>query len=92
MVEVEACGPGVLDVSSEPIAIDSAPGPGLGLTVVIPCRDEPRVLDTLDSLWSAKRPRCDVETIVVINASEDDDDSVGMRNTCHQGSGLRMAS
>lgn len=48
--------------------------------VVIPCYDEPDVLTTLDALWRCHRPRCHVEVLIVINASEADSDSVHRRN------------
>lgn len=48
---------------------DSIPNK-LGITVVIPCFDEPYLPNTINSLLSAKKPDCDVEIIVVINAPE----------------------
>lgn len=42
----------------------------LGMVVVIPCYDEPDLLQTLKSLYDAVRPACAVEVIVVVNAPE----------------------
>jgi hypothetical protein len=53
---------------------------GLGIVVVIPCHDEADVVDTLESLWRAVRPRSAVELLLVVNGSEDDDHGVRARN------------
>lgn len=47
------------------------PHPALGMVVVIPCRREPNLMNSLDALWACERPGCSVEVIVVINSSED---------------------
>lgn len=46
----------------------------LGMVVVIPCYNEPDLLDTLESIWACQRPKKSVEVIVVINSSENDED------------------
>jgi hypothetical protein len=65
------------------ITSDSAhadPHPELGIVVVIPCYDEPDLAPVLESLWRCERPRCAVEILLVVNASERDDDDVRRRN------------
>jgi len=54
--------------------------PGLAIVVVIPCYDEPDVLQTLECLLRCRRPRGAVEVILVWNASEDDGEDVRCRN------------
>ncbi len=60
--------------------IAEPPPPELGLVVVIPCCDEPALLETLDSLHAARPPGCAVEVIVVVNAAEDAPAGVQERN------------
>jgi hypothetical protein len=52
----------------------------LGIVVVIPCYDEPDLLPVLESLWRCRRPRKAVEILLVMNASESDDDDLRRRN------------
>ncbi|MCK5365728.1 MAG: hypothetical protein KAR22_22280, partial [Gammaproteobacteria bacterium] len=52
----------------------------LGVVVVIPCYDEPDVLQTLESLRRCRRPRGAVEVLMIWNASERDHDDVRRRN------------
>ena len=40
------------------------------MIVVIPCYNEPNLLDSLTSLWRCARPNSAVEVIVVVNSSE----------------------
>jgi len=54
--------------------------PELGIVVVIPCYDEPDLMPVLESLWRCERPRGAVEILLVMNASEGDDDDVRRRN------------
>jgi hypothetical protein len=54
---------------SLPRQIQTPPGPGLGLVVVIPCFCEPDLVATLESLWNCARPNAAVEVIVVINSA-----------------------
>ena len=51
------------------------PSLNLGLVLVIPAREEPRLLGTLMGLAKCTLPPCDVEVIVVINGSEADGES-----------------
>ncbi|MEE8286034.1 MAG: hypothetical protein V3R72_05015, partial [Gammaproteobacteria bacterium] len=52
----------------------------LGVVVVIPCYDEPDVLQTLESLHHCRRPRGAVEVLLIWNASERDHDDLRHRN------------
>ncbi len=45
------------------------PDKSLGLCVIIPCYDEDRLIETLNSLWRCKRPAHLVEVIIVVNSS-----------------------
>lgn len=63
-----------------PPQILNAPGRDLGLIVVIPCYDEPKLTETLDTLLLCKRPHCHAEIIVVINASGKDPARVHAQN------------
>lgn len=51
-------------------SIDTEPDSRLGLVVVIPCFDEPGLMQRLECLWSCDRPDQSVEVIVVVNDSE----------------------
>jgi hypothetical protein len=63
-----------------PALRDTPAHPALGVVVVIPCYDEPDVLQTLESLRCCRRPRGAVEVLLIWNASERDDDDVRRRN------------
>ncbi len=63
-----------------PAQIADAPSPRLGLSVVIPCHNEPDLLTTLSDLWGCKRAFCDAEILIVINGSEVDGEAVRRRN------------
>lgn len=56
------------------------PVSGLGLIVVIPCYNEPELIQTLNALHSCTRPDCAVEVLLIINASLADDDAVHKQN------------
>ncbi|GIV31426.1 MAG: hypothetical protein KatS3mg029_0777 [Saprospiraceae bacterium] len=56
------------------------PPQGLGLVVVIPCHDEPALIDSLTTLRNCDPPQCDVEVIIVINDGEDATPEVVARN------------
>ena len=51
-----------------PFQVDAEPSPDLGLSIVIPCFDEPDIRRTLNSLARCDAPECDVEVLVVVNA------------------------
>ncbi len=59
---------------------DAAVSTDLSLVVVIPCYDEPDLAPVLESLWQCERPRGAVEILLIMNASESDDDDVRRRN------------
>ena len=63
-----------------PVLSDTPAHPALGVVVVIPCYDEPDVLQTLESLRRCRRPRGAVEVLLICNASDGDDDDVRRRN------------
>jgi hypothetical protein len=50
--------------------------PEVGIIVVIPCHNEPDVVSSLQSLVACDSPKCQVEVILVINASEKAEKSV----------------
>lgn len=52
----------------------------VGISVVIPCCDEPALLTSLQALWDCERTVCTVEVLVVINASEDATDDILVQN------------
>lgn len=64
--------PGPL-LSGEPIK-------GTNIIVVIPCYNEPHVLESLASLFKCEAPDCIVEIIVVLNHSEDDTEKIKKTN------------
>lgn len=75
-----------------PRRIRRRPSPRLGLVVVIPSRDEPELLRTLDSLRACTLPECDVEVLVVVNASDNDEQSVKDRNRASLHASRRWAA
>jgi hypothetical protein len=48
----------------------------LRFIIVIPCFDEPGIIQTLESLWACERPGSHVEIIVVVNSSENADSRI----------------
>ena len=48
--------------------IAEPPHSGLGIIVVIPCMNEPDLIDSLESLWTCEPSNCPAEVIVVINS------------------------
>lgn len=60
--------------------IDAAPHQELGLIVVIPCYNETNLIASLENLFRADDPKCAVEIIVVINASEVSSDQIKAQN------------
>jgi len=57
-----------------------------GIIVIIPAFDEPGIIFTLDSLLRCKKPPCEVEIIVIVNAPEKSDKSQIEQNniTCRE--------
>ncbi len=60
--------------------IKETPNNNLGIIVVIPCCNESSLIASIDSLFNCERPKCNVEVIVVINASEDADKNIVNQN------------
>ncbi|PIP55106.1 MAG: family 2 glycosyl transferase [Bacteroidetes bacterium CG23_combo_of_CG06-09_8_20_14_all_32_9] len=60
--------------------IHEKPHEDLFLIVVIPCFNEHDIITSLNSLWICKRPNCAVEIIIVINASENSNDTIIKQN------------
>lgn len=61
--------------------ITEPPLPDLGIVIVIPCHNEPNLLKTLNSLIACKLPKCKVEVIIVINASDNCSKEILKENT-----------
>ena len=60
--------------------ISEKPASELGLSVTIPCRNEPEVLRTLTALQNCDLPRCAVEVLILINDTASDVSSVSAQN------------
>ena len=60
--------------------ISSEPAESLGIIVVIPAHDEDDLIGSISSLQNCQLPNCEVEVIVVFNASEVSPSSVIERN------------
>ncbi|MCK4662933.1 MAG: glycosyltransferase [Bacteroidales bacterium] len=63
-----------------PFQITGTPDTNLNLIVVIPCFNEPQLLNSLNSIWNCTRPEKSVEIIIVVNNSENSDISVKEQN------------
>ena len=61
--------------------ITQRPKNNLGIVIVIPCCNEPDLTASLQSLYDCIEPVCEVEVIVVINASEKAEVDVLKQNT-----------
>jgi len=68
--------------------IAAAADPNLQIVVVIPCFNEPDLLDSLRSLHQCERPRCAIEVIVVINSAADANEEICKRNQLTYGEAL----
>jgi len=62
------------------------PAKNTGIIVIIPAFDEPGIIFTLDSLLRCKKPPCEVELIVIVNAPAKADKSQMEQNkiTCNE--------
>lgn len=60
--------------------INDKPNEDLLLLVVMPCFNEPNLINSLNSLWECERPNCSVEVIIVINATENSENFVIEQN------------
>lgn len=54
--------------------------PKLALCVVIPCYNEPDIINTINSLWQCDNPKQQIAIIVVVNASENAPKEVILQN------------
>jgi hypothetical protein len=50
------------------------------IIVIVPCYNEPDIITSLNSLWNCVRPKCSVEVICIINASEESSTDVIEQN------------
>jgi glycosyltransferase involved in cell wall biosynthesis len=63
-----------------PPQIATPPSSQLGLVVVIPCYNEPALIESLEALRRSERPSSHVEVILVINSAENASASVLQQN------------
>ena len=63
-----------------PAFVKELPSSNLGMIVVIPCYDEPELLNTIRSLAACLQPANDVEVFVVVNQSEQSPERVRLQN------------
>jgi hypothetical protein len=54
--------------------------PHVGIVLVIPCHNEPDLVNSLQSIYNCDKPICEVEVVVVINASERAEEAVLTQN------------
>ncbi len=62
------------------LSIDDKPNNNLGLIVVIPCFNEPNIIDSIESLAMADEPKKSVEVIVVVNHGEQHSNEIKQQN------------
>jgi hypothetical protein len=48
--------------------IAEEPSDKLRISIIIPCYDEPEIINTLNSLWDCDRPESAIEVIIIINS------------------------
>ena len=66
-------------------AVEIRPHDDVQLIVVIPCYNDPGIIETLNSLYSCIRPSLAVEVIVVVNTSADADKGIlDLNNTVYE--------
>ncbi len=73
--------PYLLKFGFQPPVIHAKPNPKTGLFVVIPCYDEPDLIQSLESLLKCTPPSCPVEVITVINAGIETAISIKEKNS-----------
>jgi len=56
--------------------IEKAPSPLFSIAIVIPCFNEPDIINTLESLWLCSRPVSPVEIMVVVNYPEESNEKI----------------
>jgi hypothetical protein len=62
------------------VKIEKKPKNDLKFIVVIPCFNEFKLLDTLNSIWNCERIKSSIEVIVVINSSENTSSEIVNQN------------
>lgn len=60
--------------------IFNPPDENLGLVIVIPCHNEPNLIDSLEALRNCAPPKCSVEVIVIINEAENCTEAISRQN------------
>ena len=60
--------------------IEDAPQSNLEIIIVVPCYDEPDIIQTLNSLVACTQPNCSTEVIVVVNHPEYSQEEVKIRS------------
>lgn len=70
----------------QPPSVQTPPHPNLGISVVIPCFNEPDLVESLKALWGCEKPSIAVEVLIVINSSEEHSNDIKAQNrqTYHQ--------
>ncbi|PLX10631.1 MAG: hypothetical protein C0597_16460, partial [Marinilabiliales bacterium] len=63
------------------VKIHDKPQLDLKFVVVIPCFNEPGLINTLDSIKDCKRIRSSIEVIILINSAEDTSEQIVSQNT-----------
>ena len=63
-----------------PAQISTKPASDLGLIITIPCRDEPNIEATFQSLLDCDLPECATEVILLINDSNTDSEAIKAQN------------
>ena len=63
-----------------PILIDASIAPNTGIVVVIPCFNEPALLESLKALEACHKTQYPIEVIVIINASENASEGIKKQN------------
>lgn len=69
-----------LEKQNQKASILDSPNPETGIIVVIPCFNEPDILQTLQSLDSCKLPNQNTEVIILINHSEIESEEIKQTN------------
>ncbi|MFH1321098.1 MAG: glycosyltransferase [Bacteroidota bacterium] len=64
----------------QPPQISDPVSSGTGVIIVIPCFNEPGLVETFESLWQCEQPKGVVEIITVINSGEDAPDECIRQN------------
>ena len=63
-----------------PKLIENSPQPDLQIIIVIPCYKEPSLINSLEALKKCEPTACSVEVVIVINAGEDEAQTIKDQN------------